>query len=526
MAAYRDDGYAAVVMEVSSHALALLRVDGTRFAAAVFTNLGNDHLDLHGSAQAYFRAKSRLFTPELADVGITNIDDAHGRLLRDAAPIPIVPFSTIDATDVEVSASSHTFTWRDQRVTVGLGGSFNVMNSLAAATTAAVLGIPPDVVAAGLGAAGPVAGRFERLVSSTGGCGGVSAVVDYAHTPDGLEQVLDAARDVTAGRVIVVFGCGGDRDRAKRPLMGAVASRLADHVVVTSDNPRSESPAAIIDEVMAGVPVAERDRVTVEPDRAAAILLALDAARDGDVVVVAGKGHETTQTIGDRVVEFDDRKVVQELLDRQRGMLMIAVMIAGATAGVLALFVTRFLISAFRTRGLGQPILGQEDRGPEHHMAKQGTPTMGGIAIFVGALGGWLVAHVREGLPFSDQALILWIGILGMAFMGFLDDFIKVRRRHNRGIFWKQKNYVTMLMSFGIAWWLVAGTGIAETISLTRADYPGWDLPTWAWVIWAGLIIWATTNAVNVTDGLDGLAGGAALMGFGALHDHRLLGLP
>ena len=191
------------------------------------------------------------------------------------------------------------------------------MNSLAAATTAAVLGIPPDVVAAGLGAAGPVAGRFERLVSSAGGCGGVSVVVDYAHTPDGLEQVLDAARDVTAGRVIVVFGCGGDRDRAKRPLMGAVASRLADQVVVTSDNPRSESPVAIIDEVMAGVPVAERDRVTVEPDRAAAIALALDAARDGDVVVVAGKGHETTQTIGDRVVEFDDRKVVQELLDRR-----------------------------------------------------------------------------------------------------------------------------------------------------------------------------------------------------------------
>ncbi len=317
LAAFRDDGYAAVVMEVSSHALALLRVDGTRFAAAVFTNLGNDHLDLHGSAQAYFRAKSRLFTPELADIGITNIDDAHGRLLRDAAPIPIVPFSAIDATDVEVTASSHAFTWRDQRVTVGLGGSFNVMNSLAAATTADVLGIPPNVVAAGLGAAGPVAGRFERLVSSAGGCGGVSAVVDYAHTPDGLEQVLDAARDVTAGRVIVVFGCGGDRDRAKRPLMGAVASRLADHVVVTSDNPRSEWPAAIIEEVMAGVPVAERDRMTVEPDRAAAIALALDAARDGDVVVVAGKGHETTQTIGDRVVEFDDRKVVQELLDRR-----------------------------------------------------------------------------------------------------------------------------------------------------------------------------------------------------------------
>jgi phospho-N-acetylmuramoyl-pentapeptide-transferase len=195
---------------------------------------------------------------------------------------------------------------------------------------------------------------------------------------------------------------------------------------------------------------------------------------------------------------------------------VIAVMIAGVVSGVLALVVTRFLITAFRTRGLGQPILGKEDRGPEHHMAKQGTPTMGGIAIVAAALVGWTVAHVRRGLPFSDQALIVWVGILVMAFMGFLDDFIKVRKRHNRGIFWKQKNYVTMLLSFGIAWWLVHSTGIATTISLTRANYPGWEPPTVVWVIFAGLIIWATTNAVNVTDGLDGLAGGSALMGFGA----------
>ena len=136
---------------------------------------------------------------------------------------------------------------------------------------------------------------------------------------------------------------------------------------------------------------------------------------------------------------------------------MIAVMIAGVVAGVLSLVVTRGLISAFRTRGLGQPILGKEDHGPEHHMAKQGTPTMGGIAIVVAALIGWFVAHVRRGLPFSDQAVIVWVGILSMAFMGFLDDFIKVRKRHNRGIFWKQKNYITMAMSFGIAWRLVAG---------------------------------------------------------------------
>ena len=195
---------------------------------------------------------------------------------------------------------------------------------------------------------------------------------------------------------------------------------------------------------------------------------------------------------------------------------MIAVMIAGATAGILSLLVTRALISAFRTRGLGQPILGREDHGPEHHMAKQGTPTMGGIAIVLAAFIGWLVAHVRRGLPFSDQAIIVWVGVLAMAFMGFLDDFIKVRKRHNRGIFWKQKNYVTMLMSFGLAWWLVGATGIAEQISLTRAGDLGFEVPPAVWVVWAGIIIWATTNAVNVTDGLDGLAGGSALMGFGA----------
>lgn len=195
---------------------------------------------------------------------------------------------------------------------------------------------------------------------------------------------------------------------------------------------------------------------------------------------------------------------------------MIAVMIAGATGGFVALVLTRFLISLFRERGLGQPILGKEDHGPEHHMAKQGTPTMGGIAVLVAALIGWLAAHMRAGLPFSTQGLIVWIGVLAMAMMGFLDDFIKVRKRHNRGIFWKQKNYVTMLMSFGIAWWLVVGTGVSESISLTRAGLPGWDVPTFVWVLWAGMIIWATTNAVNVTDGLDGLAGGSALMAFGA----------
>lgn len=194
---------------------------------------------------------------------------------------------------------------------------------------------------------------------------------------------------------------------------------------------------------------------------------------------------------------------------------MIAIMIAGAVAALISLIGTRFLIGFFARRGRGQPILGAEDHGPVHHMGKQGTPTMGGLAIVAAAFVGWLVAHVRS-IAFSDQAVIVWVGILGMATMGFLDDWIKVRKKHNRGIFWKQKNYITMGFSLLIGWWLVSATGIAETISLARADDLGIELPTPVWVVWAGLIVWATTNAVNVTDGLDGLAGGSALMGFGA----------
>jgi phospho-N-acetylmuramoyl-pentapeptide-transferase len=194
---------------------------------------------------------------------------------------------------------------------------------------------------------------------------------------------------------------------------------------------------------------------------------------------------------------------------------VIAVLIAGAVSTLISLFGTRYLIAFFRTRGQGQPILGKEDHGPDWHMTKQGTPTMGGLAIVVAAFVGWAVAHVRD-IAFSDQAMIIWVGVLSMSAMGFLDDWIKVRKRHNRGIFWKRKNYVTMLMSIGLAWWLVAVTGIDESISLVRAGDLGFDVPAPVWVVWAGLIVWATTNAVNVTDGLDGLAGGSALMGFGA----------
>jgi len=193
---------------------------------------------------------------------------------------------------------------------------------------------------------------------------------------------------------------------------------------------------------------------------------------------------------------------------------VIAVMISGATAMVVALFATRGLITFFRNRGKGQPILGREDHGPEHHLHKQGTPTMGGLGILAAAFVGWCVAHLRRDLVFSTQSMIMWCGILVMSFMGFLDDFIKITKAHNRGIFWKRKSWITLALALLTAWWLVSGTGISETLSFTRATSPGWTLHWIVWVVWSGLIIWSTTNAVNVTDGLDGLAAGSALLGF------------
>src|SRR5215207_5390023 len=182
---------------------------------------------------------------------------------------------------------------------------------------------------------------------------------------------------------------------------------------------------------------------------------------------------------------------------------MIAVMIAGTCGMIASLAATRYLITFFRNRGKGQPILGKEDRGPDHHVLKQGTPTMGGIAIIAAAFIGWFVAHARRPLPFSTQAMIMWAGIAAMAFMGFLDDYIKVMKAHNRGIFWKKKGWITFALAVLIALWLSSSTGISETISFTRATFPDWDVHTVVWVAWAGTVIWSTTNAVNVTDGLD-----------------------
>ena len=310
LAQLRDDGHRAVAMEVSSHALAQHRVDATWFAVAVFTNLSQDHLDYHRTMEAYFQAKARLFEAARTARAVVNTDDPHGRILLDAAVVPTRGYSMADAVDLDVGPRGSAFRWEGEPVQLRLGGAFNVSNALAAAAAARELGVGASTVAAGLSSVASVPGRFEIVEAGQP----FTVVVDYAHTPAGLELLLsDGRRSAAPGaRVIVVFGCGGERDRDKRPLMGAVATRDADVAVLTSDNPRREDPAAIIADVRSGV--TGTGTLRVEPDRRAAIRLAFAQAHKGDVVLIAGKGHETTQVVGSRELPFDDRTVAREEL--------------------------------------------------------------------------------------------------------------------------------------------------------------------------------------------------------------------
>ena len=292
----------ALAVEVSSHALALRRVAGCHFALAVFTNLTQDHLDFHPTMEDYFEAKALLFTPELSARAVVNGDDRYGRRLLERAAIPTEPYGLADAEDLEFDGATSRFRWRGHEIVLQLAGSHNVLNAMAAARCAEVLGMEAVDIADALCATSPVRGRFEAVDAGQP----FHIAVDYAHTPDALRAALVAARQVAgSGRVIVVFGCGGDRDVEKRAGMGRVAEQAADRVVVTSDNPRSEDPMAIIADILAGV--ADPDAVTVEPDRQAAIDRAIAAAAPGDMVLIAGKGHETHQIIGDRTIDFDDR---------------------------------------------------------------------------------------------------------------------------------------------------------------------------------------------------------------------------
>ncbi|MHB0977040.1 MAG: UDP-N-acetylmuramoyl-L-alanyl-D-glutamate--2,6-diaminopimelate ligase [Candidatus Aquicultorales bacterium] len=313
-----DAGVGAAVMEVSSHALALNRVDGCDFDVAVFTNLSRDHLDYHPSIEDYFEAKRRLFKPGAK--AVVNIDDEYGaRLASDLGP-GALSFSTrrpadVTAEDIRAGVGGASFSLvageEARTVDLKLPGAFNVENALAAAGSALALGIPLDTVVAGLEALTGVPGRFESILN-----GRESAViVDYAHTPDGLERLLTSAREIAGGRLICVFGCGGDRDRTKRGLMGGIAGMLADHTVITSDNPRSEEPMAIISEIEKGIRRVSGAVYEIIEDRRQAIKRAISMAERGDMVVIAGKGHECGQTFAMKTVPFDDRQVAREILE-------------------------------------------------------------------------------------------------------------------------------------------------------------------------------------------------------------------
>ena len=317
----RTAGVTGAVMEVSSHGLALGRVRATRFAAGLFTNLTQDHLDFHADMEDYFAAKRSLFEGEYTGLGVINVGDGYGRRLASEVTIDVVRVSAGGGGAADVSASAITadaggssFTAHlpsgDVEVTTRLPGLFNVSNALLAVAAAERVGIPAETAAAGVAACRGVPGRMEPVE----GHQSVTVLVDYAHTPDSLANVLRTVRELTDGRVVVVVGCGGDRDAGKRPIMGRVAAELADIAIFTSDNPRSEDPQAILDAVVAGAAEVSGARWQAELDRRAAIGLALQAAGPGDVVVVAGKGHETTQELADRTIAFDDRAVVRELL--------------------------------------------------------------------------------------------------------------------------------------------------------------------------------------------------------------------
>jgi UDP-N-acetylmuramoyl-L-alanyl-D-glutamate--2,6-diaminopimelate ligase len=309
-----SQGTEIVVMEVTSHALSLHRVDGIFFSVALFTNLSQDHLDFHETMEAYFRAKAELFVPLRSSRAVVNLDDPHGRLLRDAAQIPTVGFRTGDGEPLSFSATETTMVWRGHTVKLPLAGAFNVSNALGAAFVAEILGVEPSSVASGLQAT-VVPGRYEPII-----CGQpFGVVVDFAHTPDGLDRVLEAAQATleSNAKLITVFGCGGDRDRAKRPQMGRIAAQRSHLAFLTSDNPRSESAAAIAKDVLVGMEDTLRSRITIELDRRAAIGLAFDAAQPGDVVVIAGKGHERGQEISGVVHPFDDRDVSVALLNER-----------------------------------------------------------------------------------------------------------------------------------------------------------------------------------------------------------------
>jgi UDP-N-acetylmuramoyl-L-alanyl-D-glutamate--2,6-diaminopimelate ligase len=311
-----DHGDRACVMEVSSHALQLCRADAIHFAAAIFTNLTQDHLDFHPTMEDYFAAKRRLFVrPNPPAHAVINIDDPYGARLADelegAITFALRGQAAYRATNVRTDLTGSTFTIQGPggqlELRSPLRGEFNVYNVLGSVAAARALGVARATCVEAIASAGQVPGRFQTVDDGQP----FAVLVDYAHTPDSLENVLTAARQLSDGRLIVVFGCGGDRDRGKRPVMGEIATRLADRAIATSDNPRSEDPEAIIDEILAGA----GPRAAHQVDRREAIAQAIGEAQPGDVVVIAGKGHEQGQEFEDgRKIPFDDVTVAHEIL--------------------------------------------------------------------------------------------------------------------------------------------------------------------------------------------------------------------
>ena len=326
----RERGVTAAAMEVSSHALDFGRVGGAFYEVALFTNLSQEHLDHHGTMEAYFAAKARLFTPELSRLGVVNADDDWGRRLTHVAKIPVTTFSADGdpgadwrAADVRLEPYGSTFRvigpgGVEAEARVPLPGPFNVANALGAVVALVEAGIPLQAAVRGIARLPGVPGRLEPVDEGQD----FTALVDYAHKPGAVEAVLGTLRPLTEGTLTIVIGCGGDRDKGKRPVMGEIAARRADVAVFTNDNPRTEDPWAVLSAMVGGVltvPETERAHVVVEPDRAMAIALAVGRARRGDVVLVAGKGHEQGQYVAGEVLPFDDREVVRQALRARRG---------------------------------------------------------------------------------------------------------------------------------------------------------------------------------------------------------------
>ena len=317
LSAMTKNGCSHAVMEVSSHALDQHRAEGIDFAVGIFTNLTEDHLDYHGTMGCYCDAKAKLF--QMSRMGVCNADDPWTERLLAGASCPSVYYgihnpAEVWAEDIFLHSRSVDFTVCTARtrtpVHLGVPGRFSVYNALGAIAACGELGIPPEECAAALATFPGVAGRME-VVPTPGKP--YTLLIDYAHTPDALENVLKTVRGFAQNRVIAVFGCGGDREREKRPLMGHIAGKLADLTIITSDNPRTEEPMAIIRDILPGIAGAE-DKYIVEPDRRGAIALAMGRAAAGDVIVLCGKGHETYQEIGDKTIPMDEREIVQALL--------------------------------------------------------------------------------------------------------------------------------------------------------------------------------------------------------------------